>query len=290
MPLAGSLRAEPPVRFVPHTGPATFLDRAEAWLLEAEDEHNLFLSIAYAREAAGSSSEADLFATVEDEGAVVGCAFRTPPHKLAVTRMPSGGLELLLASVLDTYEHIPGVLGPGAVAETIAAAWSAVRGVDWCAGSRQRMYRLDAVVPPEGVPGRLRRAEPEELDLALAWGDGFAADAGAEFRPQRASVERWLEHGRLYWWTDPEPVSMAVAQGRTPNGIRIGFVYTPPERRGRGYASACVAELSARMLAEGLRFCVLYTDLANPTSNRIYQRLGYRPLCDVVSADILAAD
>ncbi len=70
--------------------------------------------------------------------------------------------------------------------------------------------------------------------------------------------------------------------GRTPNGVRIGAVYTPPKYRGRGYATACVAALSQRMLDTGLAFCFLYTDLSNPTSNNIYQRLGYHPVRDVV--------
>jgi predicted GNAT family acetyltransferase len=75
---------------------------------------------------------------------------------------------------------------------------------------------------------------------------------------------------------------MAVAKGATRHGTRVGYVYTPPERRRRGYASALVAQVSQRMLSDGFRFCVLYTDLSNPTSNAIYARLGYEPIADVV--------
>jgi predicted GNAT family acetyltransferase len=74
---------------------------------------------------------------------------------------------------------------------------------------------------------------------------------------------------------------MAVAHGATPRGIRIGYVYTPPDRRRRGYAGACVAELSRRLLAAGRAFCVLYADLSNPTTNALYQRMGYKPVADV---------
>ena len=83
-------------------------------------------------------------------------------------------------------------------------------------------------------------------------------------------------------WEDGEPVSVAGYGGPTPNGIRIAPVYTPPPLRGRGYGSAVTAALSSRLLASGRRFCFLYTDLANPTSNKIYVAIGYRRVCDSV--------
>src|SRR5919198_743379 len=86
--------------------------------------------------------------------------------------------------------------------------------------------------------------------------------------------------GRYVLWEDGDPVSLAGYGGATPNGMRIGPVYTPPELRGRGYASALVGEISAKLIGEGQRFCFLYTDLSNPTSNRLYQRLGYERVCD----------
>jgi uncharacterized protein len=90
-----------------------------------------------------------------------------------------------------------------------------------------------------------------------------------------------LERGhRVLWEHDGAAVAMAGFQGKTPSGVRISWVYTPPQLRGRGYASALVAALSQQLLASGNRWCFLYTDLANPTSNGIYQRLGYQPVCD----------
>jgi predicted GNAT family acetyltransferase len=90
-----------------------------------------------------------------------------------------------------------------------------------------------------------------------------------------------IEEGRLFFWDDSGPVSMAGLTRPTPHGISVSFVYTPPELRGRGYASAVVGRLSQRCLEEGRDFCTLYTDLSNPTSNSIYQRIGYRALADV---------
>ena len=90
-----------------------------------------------------------------------------------------------------------------------------------------------------------------------------------------------IDEGRLFLWEDQGTVSMAAGMSETPNGIRVGFVYTPPEARRHGYASACVSALSQHYLDHGRQFCFLYTDLANPTSNAIYQRIGYQPVCDV---------
>jgi predicted GNAT family acetyltransferase len=164
----------------------------------------------------------------------------------------------------------------------------AERGGGWRPALEQRIYRLDAVEHPTGVPGALRVATHEDLDLAVAWGEEFARDAGQQFGTRRSTVEAWIEHGGLFLWEDDEPRSIAVAQGRTPNGVRVGYVFTPPESRGRGYASACVAAVSQTLLDHGISFCVLYTDVSNPTSNAIYQRIGYRPIADVRDVDVFA--
>ena len=100
------------------------------------------------------------------------------------------------------------------------------------------------------------------------------------------SPDEVLEHrltdpdGGLVVWDDGGPVSLAGFGGPTPNGIRLGPVYTPPDKRGRGYASGARPPASRLLLASG-RFCFLFTDLANPTSNSIYQQVGYRPVTDV---------
>ncbi len=149
----------------------------------------------------------------------------------------------------------------------------------------ERIYQLERVTPPARVPGVLRRATTADRDLAVAWMAAFYGEALGEgdIRAAERSVAVRLAGGDsgLYFWADGRPVSMIGYGGPTPNGIRIAPVYTPPELRGRGYASACVAATSQRLLDEGRRYCFLYTDLSNPTSNHIYQAIGYRPVCDV---------
>jgi predicted GNAT family acetyltransferase len=276
-----------PYSVIPHAGPDEFLKRAEPWLLDREAEDGLLLGFASERRARGESEVDALFATVEMHGDVVGCILRTPPHKLLVTAMPTGAAGAVAEIVSDRYDEIPAVLGRSDVAEAVASSWAALKGVAVRPGMRQCIYRLDEVVHPSGVPGRLRVAEPDDIDLVLEWTRGFADDVGHQFALRSEATVTLVEAGAMFLWDDGAPVSMAVARGRTPNSIRVGYVYTPRELRGRGYASATVAEVSQRMLDSGLRFCVLYTDLSNQTSNAIYQRIGYQVVQEVSDFDIV---
>lgn len=176
----------------------------------------------------------------------------------------------------------------GAVPEVdaFAAAWTAHRDVDGVTRFDQRIYAADGIDPPRGVDGRLRLAGPGDRELVIAWVTAFADDAmhGGD---DPARIERSVEArlggdagGFGLWVAGGEPVSLAGFGGETPNGLRIGPVYTPPALRGRGYGSSVTAAVSRRALDRGKRFCFLYTDLANPTSNAIYRRIGYRTVCD----------
>lgn len=274
---------------VRHAGPGDFLQRAESWLLASEAEHNLHLSLAYVRRDAGATGADVLFGTVEQDGDLVGCVIRTPPHKVLITSMPPEAAPDIVGPVAELYDEIPAVLGPADSAVAVASAWTALKGGGWETGMQQRIYRLDQVEPVRPVPGAMRLATMDDLELLTDWGTGFARDAGHAFLLAREQVNRMIERQDLHIWQDESPASMAVAQGATPNGCRIGYVYTPPELRGRGYASALVARLSQRMLDSGMTFCVLYTDLGNPTPNAIYQRIGYNAICDVRDIDIVSA-
>lgn len=100
-------------------------------------------------------------------------------------------------------------------------------------------------------------------------------------RDNESLIDRHLSESSIYIWQDNHPVSMAGFSGATPNGIRINLVYTPPEYRRKGYATSCVATLSQNLLNEGRKYCFLFTDLANSTSNHIYRTIGYQPVCDL---------
>jgi hypothetical protein len=153
----------------------------------------------------------------------------------------------------------------------------------------QGVYALERVEPIAAVAGRTRDANAADRALLLTWWSAFMREAVPESDLTR--VPTALDHrlgavdAGIVLWCDPEPVAFAAYGGPTPKGIRIGPVYTPPEHRGRGYATSLVAGLSQRLLDDGRRFCFLFTDLANPTSNAIYVRIGYRLVCE--SADVV---
>jgi predicted GNAT family acetyltransferase len=267
---------------------AAFLDAAAPILLADEARHNLILGIAGTlRDDPALYPEQRLW-LVEDGTEVAGAALRTPPYNLVLARPRSDeALEQLAAAIDDDF---PGVVGALPEVEVFAAAWAERTGAAPRLVHRQGVYALKRVRPVSGVPGQMRPATENDRPLLLDWSRAFGVEALHEDPPDEERVVRGVEHrltssrAGLVLWDDGGPVSLAGFGGHTPNGIRIGPVYTPPERRGRGYASALVAELSAELLSGGRRFCFLYTDLANPTANRIYERIGYQRVCE--SAEI----
>jgi predicted GNAT family acetyltransferase len=265
-----------------HPDGGALLARIGARLEEAEAENNLALGIAASPAAPPPNGPQPLFATVEDAGAPEMAAVWTPPWNLCVTRGSDAALAALATELRARKIAPPGVVGPADVGEKFAALFAPKFRV----AMRQRIYQLDEVIAPRPVAGTLRVAGDQDLVRLAEWIRAFAADAALPAIDPESSVRearRRIDAKMTYLWRDDDPVSLAAAAGPTAHGIRINLVYTPPERRKRGYASALVAALSQRMLDEGRRFCFLYTDLANPTSNGIYQAIGYRPVADAIA-------
>lgn len=275
---------------VVHADARAFLARAEPWLLEKEDSNNLFLSLAYARVSSPQREEPGVFyVTVEEGGVVVGCVLRTPPHKVLLTHLPLDAAPAIAEALVARFDTIPSVLGPKEQAIAVAEAWVQRRGGHWSEGMHQRLYRLDQVDPPEDVDGGVRPADLGDVAVTTRWGGDFTAETGVGPPPSVAGMAGRISAGDVFIWdVEGEPRCMAVASGRTPRGVRVGYVYTPPAHRRQGFASGLVAALSQRLLDEGSDFCMLYTDLGNPTSNAIYERLGYRPLYDVVDIEVVS--
>lgn len=274
------------MRFVAHPSARAFLDRALPWLLASEAENNLILGLALARAQGDPPGEDPAwFATVEDRGEVLGAAFRTPPHMLGLTRMPPEAVPLVTRMAAETFDAVPGVVGPSEPVEACVEIWAASHPVRPRLEMRMGIYALEKVIPPvRAVPGGMRPAHPSESPGLVAWMEGFERDTGILSTGAEGTVRRMVEAGDLYLWrVGGTPVAMAAASGTTPNGVRVGYVYTPPEARGRGYASALTAALSRSLLDAGRRFCFLYTNLADPVSNGIYRRLGYVQVSDAAA-------
>jgi GNAT superfamily N-acetyltransferase len=268
-------------RVVRHDGAAAFLAAAQAWLERDEVENNVILAIALGLAASPAPPVPPPYlATLLDGDAIVGCALRTPPHKLALTRFEPRAATVLVDAIHAAYPTLDAVVGPEPSVDAFAAAWAERTGASVRRGVRQQIYVLTAVEPPARlVPGSYRAVTDDDLATLTPWIADFFHQVG----DQHSDPAEYLGQRRagIRLWDDDGPVSMAASFGQTVHGARVSLVYTPPELRGRGYAGACVTALSRELLAGGNRHCCLYTDLSNPVSNRIYQRIGYRPVCPV---------
>jgi len=262
------------VHLTEHADAEAFLARAATFLAAAEAEHNQFYGVTHTlRTTPHVYRRGAWLATLEDRGEVVGTALHTPPQALMVSRMPLAACALIARA----RPEAAGVIGPSEMGEAVAAALGRRPEVE----VRMRIHACEAVEPVPLAAGTRRVATSDDA-IVLAWRRAFAEEI-RESVPLEGVLERArvaLAAGAFWLWEDDGPASMAALLGPTPRGIRVAFVYTPAERRGRGYATSLVAAITAEALRER-RFCFLFTDVANPTSNAIYARIGYRAVTDV---------
>jgi len=263
-----------------------FMALAGPFLEEREAEHNLIFGIcSHLLEDSSQYAGPPYLAAVIHGERVVGAAIRTPPWRLVLSMVDHPGAVHQLVQDL-AGEPLPGVVGPAEPVHHFAASWAATTEARVRLSRHERSFRLTRVIAPRPAPGATVVAGPEHVDVLRAWAKAFHDEAlpGGPAQDYQQMAERWARRvGRTaYLWLDGgEPVSLACVGGPTPNGIRVGPVYTPPDRRGRGYASNVVAAASQAQLDAGRRFVFLFTDLANPTANRIYQDIGYEPVIDI---------
>jgi predicted GNAT family acetyltransferase len=263
-----------------------FLRRAGRFLEAREAEHNLIFGICSTIQADPNAYGGPPYlAAVMHGDKVVGAALRTPPWRLVLSVMDHPGAIHRLVDDLKG-EEIPGVVGPAEWSRAFAEAWGRETGANPRLANHERTHRLQKVRLPRAAPGEARRATESDRAVVRDWIEAFMQEALPGDPPQDYDrmADRWIRGlGRTpYLWVDDmRPVSLACVGGLTPRGIRVGPVYTPPEARGRGYASNLVAAVSQMQLDAGRSFVFLFTDLANPTSNRIYKAIGYEPVNDV---------
>jgi hypothetical protein len=251
-----------------------FFAQALPLLLSDEARHNLLLGVAgVVRDRPHVYAEASFWYV---DGAA---AMQTPPRGLILARpRDREALERLVAEI-DV--ELPGVTAAVPEVDDFVALWGRPSERVFAQG----IYKLDRVVPPPAATGSYREAGDGDIDLLCELFTAFVTEA-IPHRPE--TIERTMIEARLesaeggvgLWEKGGEVVSLCGYGSPTPNGVRIGPVYTPPALRGHGYATSLTAEVSERRLRSGRRFCFLYTDLANPTSNAIYERIGYRRVCE----------
>ena len=260
-----------------------YLNHVGTFLRRRPVEHSVLLSVpATHPKAVVASAEPNLWLWVEDGSDVVATAQHTPPHGAYVSTGPTEAMQSLARTLWRLRPGLPGVAGLGTAPHEFAAEWSRLGGPQAIIAMRMGLYAADEVIAPLGIAGQLRLATDADVSLLRVWADEFIAEAGAT-SGEKDEVGPRIDAGLLFVWeVDDAVVSMASVTAAQAGVSRVNFVYTPPEKRRRGYASACVAALTARELATPGRTCMLNTDLANPTSNAIYQAVGFLRVGDAV--------
>jgi RimJ/RimL family protein N-acetyltransferase len=215
-------------------------------------------------------------------GAVGGAFLHTPGFPVVLTSMTGAAVTGLAGELAASGRRVTGLNAEAQAAQAFADAWLQRTGDVATVYRLIRLYRLETLVRPDpGPQGQPRVAGERDRDLLTEWSRTFLHEVGDEAEDPAAEVDQRLGYGGLTLWeAGATPVSMAGITRIVSGMARVGSVYTPPELRGRGYAGAVTAAVSQAALDAGAAEVVLYTDLANPTSNALYERLGYRPVED----------
>ena len=230
--------------------------------------------------------EPALLLTVHDDGGLAGVVLRTRGWPLVLSALPAALADVVAAHVCATDQEVDAANGPVTSVEAFAAAYTARTGATVRIAMRERLYRLGTLIPPSGVEGAARPAEGGDVDLLAGWQLAFLHEAVAALRPPsdpRPAVHDAVTQGGLMLWeVDGRPTAYATARRPLAGMSRVGPVYTPPAHRCRGYAGAVTAAATRWALDHGARHVAIFTDLANPTTNRLYPRLGFRPVHDAL--------
>lgn len=265
-----------------HNSPRDFLKKCGTWLAQSEAEHNLILTLCCNAEQQmkkGGKSDIRCSILFNDDEFVL-AAVQAPPHNLVLSKATQPEIEHLAETLAANDFKFPGIVGPSDVASAFSNKWTQITGQKSVEYMDQIIYVLKKVLMPPPVEGKLRFAKPEEAPLLATWMEAFGRDALP--KAEQVSGENALKKTQemiageriAVWAIKNVPVAKASLSG-TETAARISGVYTPPEQRGHGYASAVVAHLSQMQLDKGKKMCCLYADARNPVSNSIYRKIGY---------------
>jgi len=264
------------------SNPRDFLDRCRAFLEKDEIEHNLILTLCQNAERKHARGEdADIRCVIlTDSGEFVVAAVQTPPHNLALSKSARPDIDQLVETLVKNKFTFPGIVGPSDVTSAFAEKWTELAGQQPIEYMDQIIYSLKSVLLPPPVEGALRFAGPDDVKIVTEWISAFSKSSlpkaeQISAKDAKLQAEELVSGGRMaFWAVNGKPVAQASVSG-TDTIARINRVYTPPENRGHGYASAAVAHLSKLQLDQGKEMCCLYADARNTKANSIYRKIGY---------------
>lgn len=269
-----------------------YLTQAGGYLRASPVEHTIELGVTERLRVSGPSAYGEippLFGWWRSPaGDVAATLLHTPPYPILLS-----GAAVAAAPLADDLaarqRALPGVNGPAGNVTSFAASWQRLTGVTSTVGRRSRLFRLGDLSGPEPPPpGAARVAAEADAGLLTDWVDAFGAEAG-EGVAVRDLADRLSYGGLMIWEADGRPAAMAGRTRPAAGVVRVGPVYTPPEQRRRGYGGAVTVAVTQAALDDGADAVVLFTNLANPTSNALYVRLGYQPVSDRLMLSFEAA-
>lgn len=269
------------MRFVLTRDPTEFAACTERVLSERIECNVLATVLMGVLDGSRADSSALFAYGLDDRDETRFAALRTPPFPWLASPLDAG-TEELVPIWLQADPDVERVVAVSHTARALAAAWAEHTGGTTRCMMREVMHVLDEVRdPPRPAPGELRLADAADRSLLVNWMREFVSETGIVGAGQAESmIDAGLGRAGFLVWQDGEPVSMLAVNREVAGVVRVGAVYTPPPYRHRGYAGSAVAAASRRALAHGANRCMLYTDLDNPTSNKIYAEVGYRRKAD----------
>lgn len=260
------------------TDAAEFRSVAGSFLLRDPLRHTVITtSVANHVTGLDAPAEPSRFLTVHrTDASVVGAAMRVAGRDVYLGELPPEGIAAVARALADVVPETAGVEGVVDDATAFAQHWCALLGKGFHQSYGTRLHRLGTLRIPD-VPGAPRRAGAADVALCRDWLAAMREESGHASGLDEAAIRRRVDAGRWWLWErDGEPVSFAGHQIPIQGWSRIGPVYTPPQARGHGYASAATAHVAQLLRAEGLDVC-LFADSANATANRIYRTIGFHP-------------
>lgn len=279
------------MRVTGDTALAEYTTAVMPWLRREPVRNNQLLTLLQSRMDGIVLPESDLLMlrVLGDGDTLAGVAVCPPPFAMLLSELAEGAEPALAGYLVEHAPQVRRFTGLPDQTRRLAVELAERAGGRAALLASYRMFDVVRVAPPAGVAGRPREAAAGDRDLLVAWSAAFQREALADHphSDPAAPIDGRLALGGLLWvWeAGGEPVSMAAMTAPAAGVVRLNLVYTPPRRRGNGYAGALVAAVSAAALTAGLR-PTLFTDLANPTSNKIYQAIGYRPVQDTAMWEV----